>query len=338
MGYHLFADDRAWWLGLMRSRKLRIPYLVSPKISLGMPVYNGAKYLASTLDSLLAQTFEDFELIISDNASTDETAAICAAYAARDSRIQFYRNAQNMGASWNFNRVYSLARAPYFKQAAHDDLCEPAFLERCYEVLESDPTVVMAYPRTIIIDDNGVEQERFSNTLDLRESKPHQRFQHFHHVFGDWSVCHPVFGLMRVAPVRDREILPRFIASDMILLAELSLHGKIVEIPEYLFKLRWHAGASTVANKGFDLRALWFDPRLAGSPAIHATRFRWLYEYLKMASTVPMTPYQRLRCYQQMPRWIFRNRAKLASDAFNVAGVLASRLRPRSLTEARRTP
>jgi glycosyltransferase involved in cell wall biosynthesis len=296
-----------------------------PRVSLGMPVYNGAQYLETALDSLLAQTFTDFELIISDNASTDETQAICERYQRMDARIRYERNERNMGASWNFNRVYNLARAPYFKQAAHDDVCEPTFLERCVEVLDRDPAVVMAYPRTILIDEHGVEVERKSKTLDLQEDRPHRRFQHFHHVFGEWSVCHPIFGVMRVAPVRNREILPRFIASDMILLAELSLHGKIVEIPEDLFKLRWHAGASTVANKEYAERALWFDPSLTNELDVALTRYRWLYEYLAMIARVSMTPFQRLRCYQQMPRWIYRNRANLAADLVRATKIVLHR-------------
>ena len=305
-----------------------------PRVSIGLPVYNGGQYLASALDSLLAQTMTDFEIIISDNASTDDTSAICERYRRLDSRIRYERNERNMGASWNFNRVYNLSRAPYFKQAAHDDLCEPQFLERCVAALDADPTVVMAYPRTTIIDADGVETERFSDTLDLREARAGKRFQHFHHVFGEWSVCHPVFGVMRVAPVRDREILPRFIASDMILLAELSLHGKIVEIPEYLFKLRWHAGASTVAQKEFADRALWFDPSLTGSLTTSLTRYRWLYEYLAMIARVDMPAIERVRCYQQMPRWIYRNRTKLIADLGRAASVVTHRIRPHSAKEA----
>lgn len=300
-----------------------------------MPVYNGAKYLRSAIDSILAQTFTDFELIISDNASTDETQAICEEFRDRDARIRYVRNERNMGASWNFNRVYAMSRAPYFKQAAHDDLCEPTFLERCVEVLDADPSVEMVYPRTILIDGNGAEIERFSDTLDLQEARPHERFQHFHHVFGEWSICHPIFGVMRVAPVRDREILPRFIASDMVLLAELSLHGKIVELPEYLFKLRWHAGASTVANKPYTSRALWFDPSLADSISIPLTRFRWLYEYARMVAAVKMTPFERLRCYQQMPRWIYRNRVLLFNDTLDTGRVMIRHLRSRTPQGAR---
>ncbi len=302
-----------------------------PRVSLGMPVYNGAKYLELALDSLLGQTFTEFELIICDNASTDATQAICERYSRRDTRIRYERNARNMGASWNFNRVYNLARAPYFKQAAHDDICEPTFLERCVEVLDRDPAVIMAYPRTTLIDADGNETERFIDTLNLQEDLPHRRFQHFHHVFGEQSICHPIFGVMRVAPVRDREILPRYISSDMILLAELSLRGKIVEIPENLFKLRWHAGASTVAQKEFEKRALWFDPNLTNPVAVLMTRYRWLYEYFRMIDRVKMTPYERLRCYQQLPRWIYRYRVPLASDTLRMAGLALRLPRARAL-------
>jgi glycosyltransferase involved in cell wall biosynthesis len=297
-----------------------------PRVSIGMPVYNGAKYLELALDSILSQTFTDFELIISDNASSDGTQEICERYRDRDPRIRYFRNERNMGASWNFNRVYALSRAPYFKQAAHDDLCAPTFLERCVEVLDRDPSAVMVYPRTILIDGEGCEIQRFEGTLDLRQDRPHRRFQRFHHVFGDWSICHPIFGVMRVAPVANREILPAYIASDMVLLCELALHGKIYELPEYLFSLRWHAGASTVANKPYEQRALWFDPTLANSISIPLTYYRWLYEYTRMIDRVQMTPFERFRCYQQMPRWIYRHRTKLARSAWEASAVALRRI------------
>jgi len=303
---------------------------LAPRVSIGMPVYNGAKYLEIALDSILAQTFTDFELIISDNASTDGTQAICERYRDRDSRIQYHRNERNMGASWNFNRVYALSRAPYFKQAAHDDVLAPTFLERCVELLDRDPSVVMAYPRTILIDGDGREIQRTEGTLDLRHERPHERFQAFHHTFGDWSICHPIFGVMRKAPVANREILPAYIASDMVLLCELALHGKICELPDYLFSLRWHAGAYTVANKPYSLRALWFDPKLANSIQIPLTYYRWLYEYVRMISVVKMSAYERLRCYQQMPRWIYRHRTKLLRAAKEAAQItLQQAFRPK---------
>src|SRR6516225_12243640 len=99
-----------------------------PLVSIGLFVYNGERFLEEALRSILNQTFTDFELIISDNASTDRTGEIAEAYAKRDDRIRYYRNEKNMGAGWNMRRVYGLAIGKYFKQAAADDILEPEFL------------------------------------------------------------------------------------------------------------------------------------------------------------------------------------------------------------------
>src|SRR5215211_4893186 len=99
-----------------------------PQVSIGLPVYNGERYLALCLDSMLAQSFKEFEIVISDNASTDQTAEICRSYQNKDRRIRYFRNEQNAGAAWNHNRVFELSSAPLLKWAACDDLHEPLFL------------------------------------------------------------------------------------------------------------------------------------------------------------------------------------------------------------------
>ena len=101
---------------------------------------------------MLAQTFEDFEIIVSDNASTDGTAAIVERYAERDSRVRLLRQPQNVGAARNYNYTVELAKGEYFKWAAHDDLCAPTFLERCVGVLDSRPEVATCYTRTQYVD------------------------------------------------------------------------------------------------------------------------------------------------------------------------------------------
>ena len=117
-----------------------------PRVTIGMPVYNGAALVGAALESILAQTLTDFELIISDNASTDATAEVCRSYAAKDRRIRYYRNEKNLGAAPNFNRVVELATngVPYFKWAAHDDVIAPTFLEKCARVLDAAPQSVVA--------------------------------------------------------------------------------------------------------------------------------------------------------------------------------------------------
>ena len=127
----------------------------APTLSVGLPVYNGERYLAESLDALLAQTYADFELIISDNASTDRTAEICREYAARDPRIRYVRQPVNVGAGPNHNLLVPLARGTYFKWASHDDLYAPTLLELCVRELEEHPEAVLAHCREGFIDDAG---------------------------------------------------------------------------------------------------------------------------------------------------------------------------------------
>src|SRR5680860_1035425 len=126
------------------------------KVSVGMPVYNGEKYVGAALECLLSQTLTDFELIISDNASTDRTESICRSYAARDSRVRYFRNEQNTGGTANFNRVLELASSEYFKWACHDDLHAPTYLEQCAGILDRNPSFVLCHSKTRHIDSNGV--------------------------------------------------------------------------------------------------------------------------------------------------------------------------------------
>ena len=116
---------------------------------------NGESFLAQALDSLLAQTFHDFEIVISDNASTDRTPEICRAYARRDPRVRYVCNQRNLGAVANFNRVFELSTAPLFKWAAHDDLHLETYLESCIRLLDDDPDVVLAHCESAFIDETG---------------------------------------------------------------------------------------------------------------------------------------------------------------------------------------
>src|SRR5207244_11742434 len=126
-----------------------------PRLSIAVPVRNGGRFIGQTLDSLLAQNYSDFELIISDNASTDQTEAVCQAYAVRDRRIRYHRSSQDFGSARNYNYLFQQARAEYFKWAAADDLYAPEFVGRCTEVLEHDPSVVLASAKPRFIDEHG---------------------------------------------------------------------------------------------------------------------------------------------------------------------------------------
>jgi glycosyltransferase involved in cell wall biosynthesis len=114
----------------------------SPTISIGMPVYNGLPHIQDAIESLLNQTFRDFEIVLSDNASTDGTTRLCEQYAANDRRIRYFRQTENLGALRNFNIVREAATCPYFMWAAADDFWQPRFLERCIKEFERNPDLV----------------------------------------------------------------------------------------------------------------------------------------------------------------------------------------------------
>jgi glycosyltransferase involved in cell wall biosynthesis len=165
----------------------------APVVSIGLPVYNGARFLAASLDSLLAQTFVDFELVISDNASTDETEEICRAYSAGDPRIRYLRQETNRGAAWNYNSLVGAAAGRYFKWATHDDVHAPTYVERCLEALrEGGDRVALAYPRTRIIDEHGEFLRDYIDGLDARQSTPHERLRS---LVAHLDMGNPMFGL-----------------------------------------------------------------------------------------------------------------------------------------------
>lgn len=237
-----------------------------PLVTIGLPTYNGSKYLPATLDALLAQDLEDFELVISDNGSTDATAAIAAEAAGADRRVRYERSATNRGAAWNYNRVLALARGRYFKWAADDDLCEPSFLSRCVEILEASPAAVVAYPQTLIIGPGGETVGPLEDgDLDLRADDPVERLRQLLDHRVEW---HPVFGVIRTDVLRLTLGISTLHLSDVALLAELSLLGQFHQVPERLFLRRYHDERSIAANPTFEAYAAWYDPDRKGRPVL----------------------------------------------------------------------
>jgi len=281
-------------------------------VSIGMPVYNGERYLEEALESLLSQSFTDFELIISDNDSTDNTGEICKRYAAKDSRIKYQRFDTNVGATRNYNHVVDEAVGKYFKWAAHDDLCEPAYLQRCVEVLDNHPEVGLCYPKTTIINENGERVRDFDDGLDLFMNDPDQRYRCFHRRFRAPGECNAVFGLMRTELLRATPRIGNYPASDKILLAEFALLGKLYEVPENLFLRRDHAETSIRSNPGYADRAAWFDPDKRHKLVFPS--WRWLLEYIRAINRVPLSPVIRWRCYLETINWLIWNRRHFRED------------------------
>jgi len=284
-------------------------------MSIGLPVYNGEQFLKEALDSILAQTFEGFELIISDNASTDGTEAICLAYAGKDARIRYVRSPQNLGAAWNFNRVFELARGEYFMWAAHDDVQAPEFVSRCIEILDQQPSTVLCYAAEAkIIDEYGHELTHYTDKLDLRSPRPYARFVD---LLGHLKLCHPIFGVIRSEILEKTPLHGNYAASDAILLAELALRGKFYGIPEPLFFRRDHPKRAVRANPTEEQHAIWFDPKNKGK--VNCVTWRRSYELLSAITRVPMGIYEKACCYIYMARALWWSRRILKNEALAAA-------------------
>lgn len=231
-----------------------------PPLTIGLPVYNGERFLRDALASILGQTFTDFVLVISDNASTDATVEIIEEHAARDKRIVLLRSETNRGAAWNYNCVFAECQSPYFKWAAADDMLAPTCVERLLAVLEaSPPTVVLAYPRTQLIDADGNVVGEFEDDLASRPgAPPHVRLRK---VVRNVSLGNVIFAVMRTEGLRRTRLHGNYPTADYVLLAELALAGEFRMVPEPLFLRRLHEGISTRANPTTEALTRWFDPQ-----------------------------------------------------------------------------
>jgi glycosyltransferase involved in cell wall biosynthesis len=282
----------------------------TPKVSIGMPVFNGDRFLEEAFKSILMQTFCDFELIISDNASTDRTLEICQAYAAKDPRIHYYRNDRNLGYSFNQNRVIELADGKYFLHAHHDDVRSPEYLQRTVEVLESDPSVVICYSITKDIDEVGNILPRTDPELRFDSLSLRARFSD---VIRMDHICEPDFGLMRNDILKRTTLHGKYADSDRVLLAELALYGRFFKLQDQLFFRRCHSSQSTaVAPDRRSRTRVWFNPDHESKFVF--PHFRQLTEYLAVINRAPISLRDRFWCRLEILRWVNANRARLLSD------------------------
>lgn len=278
------------------------------KITVGLPVYNGENYLAAAIDSILAQTYPDFVLLISDNASTDGTGDICHAYAKKDARIRYIRQPRNIGAAANYNFVAAQCDTPYFKWAAHDDVLGPEFLQTCLDALERDPGIVLASPASVLIDETGAplpySPERGGNVdrkgvcwpplpeqnTDLMAADPVRRFRA---VMLNMFMCIEIFGLMRHAALLRAMPQGAFSGADKVLLARMSLLGPFWLGQDTLFYRRCHAQQFSAQTSG-TYRAAWFSGR---QDSIFIQQLKLLFAYCRTAIAAELPLSQRCACF-----------------------------------------
>lgn len=272
-----------------------------PTVSIGLPVYNGQQYLQSAIDSILGQTYRNIELVVCDNASTDDTEKICTQYAARDPRIQYHRNPHNMGAAANFNRVFELSTGTYFKWAAHDDVLEPTYLEKCVEMLEQTPDAVLCQSLVKIIDDQGeclqIYNHAASGTDRLR---PSDRFA----ARLASRPCMEVFGLIRADALRSTSLIRHHLGSDRTLLVELALLGRFTLFPESLFLNREHPERFKRQHRLPRSELAWYTPKKAkgGGPPRWRMLRTWIFygKSFRLVHGRVEGVSERVRCYRHL--------------------------------------
>jgi glycosyltransferase involved in cell wall biosynthesis len=282
----------------------------TPAVSIGIPVYNGADFLGAAIESHLAQTFGDFELVISDNASTDGTEELCRGYAKQDPRVRYVRQAENIGANANYNEVARLATAPYFRWAADDDTLAPDYLEKVYGLLSKDDDAVLCHSFALHIDENGKPLRQAEDGLGFVDEKgtyvdapdpsvasrpmssprPHVRFRD---VLLRTKWCFEIFGLMRREVLMTTPLHQRFYGTDRVLLAEMALLGTWRVVEEPLWRRRSHFAASN--NMSVWQKAKWSNPdakRRVLPPVTNMIR-----GYVDAVHRHHFPPVERARCY-----------------------------------------
>jgi glycosyltransferase involved in cell wall biosynthesis len=292
-------------------------------LTIGMPVFNGERFIREALDSILAQTFTDFELLIADNASNDATPEIIAEYAAADRRIRCVRHDHNLGSAGNHNYLVKAATTPLFKWAASDDLHAPTHVERCITALEERPDLISAYTKTMRIDEHSriIKPERYRLNTDADTA--HVRFRN---IIAKPHSCFSCFAVFRTEVIVKTACMQAYPASDRVFLAEIALHGRSAEVPEYLLFRRIHMGSHSAAPDASNAEKLHFwhgdNPRgdvdgavsegedtydpIAGlkEPIISAA-------YLELIDKVPLEAAERRRCRREL--WITFRAAGLRS-------------------------
>lgn len=324
-----------------------------PRVSIGVPVYNGAKFLTATLNSILAQTFTDFEVILCDNGSTDSTPQICDDYAARDSRVRVWRSPKNLGPAANYNKCFALSRGELFKWQAGDDVIAPTFLEKCIAKLDSDPSLVSVYSLSKRINERGEIFGEYECELDLAHESAATRFARYifvdhrkHHAAELWGVTrasameywHPVKGAF---PSADRIVISRWLSC-----------GKLARVEEYLFFDRQHTGRSEVCVDRAKVRGgsriaqkigcgplppyQWWDA--CKKDKIVFPEWKWITEYYRSAIFGPMDVFEKIACTAVVSGLVVKFTPRLLRDVLIAAELLIYRVMAQVLSPVTPAP
>jgi glycosyltransferase involved in cell wall biosynthesis len=285
------------------------------KVIIGLPVFNGQKYLGAAIESHLSQSFSDFDLVISDNGSTDATPEICADYAGKDKRVKYLRSAENRGILWNHRRVLDAIESPsqYFRWAGADDIMGPGLLQAMVTALDTRSEVVAVMPDTKNIDDHGEIIGSMDRVLDLQSSDV---FERAHDVLVA-SYQHVVaYGLLRASTLRLMRTRPNYVGWDPVFIWELALRGQIVQTAGPVLLRRFHPGSISRVKTVKEMRK-WVEP--TSKSGMNFPHWAWAYERARVLMACPLPTRDRLRIGKFLARVTLWQRGALAHDVTQAA-------------------
>lgn len=279
-----------------------------PKISIGMPAYNSAATICSTIESLLGQSFGDFELIVSDNASTDSTRDIVERLAQQDSRIRYVRQTENIGANRNYTHVARIARGEYYKWTSSSDWYSPSFLEKCLIPLEQRDDAVLAAPRTRLFNGDIATASDYEHDIEVLDSSPAARLRR---LTSELRLNNAVNGLIRTGSLRRTRLIAPFYHADVVLMGHLAMLGKILRVDEFLFYRRMEVPAAPASRDPVAWRKHHY-PRVTSEMLFQSWKlyFGWMWACV----ATPMSLAERAQVLNHLARMCYWDKRLLIDD------------------------
>lgn len=279
-----------------------------PQISIGMPAYNAARYIGLAIEGLLAQTFGDFELIISDNTSTDATRDVVEEYKQRDGRIHYERRPTNIGANANYSHVARRARGEFFKWSSSSDWCAPTFLERCRAELLASSDAVLAVPRTRFFCDRLDTWQDYAEDIDVLDDAPSARLSKLTTAL---QFNNAMNGLIRTSALQRTRLIEPYLHADIVLMGHLALLGKFCLLDERLLYRRMAAATATSLQ---DRTAVWRHhyPALSARTVLQGSK-RHL-GWVRAVLSAPMPIGERMRALEHVAKGCFWERKVFLHD------------------------
>ncbi len=293
-----------------------------PKITIGMPAYNSAATIGATIESLLGQSLRDFELIISDNASTDATRDVVDAYRRRDARIRYERQPFNVGVNLNYSHVARLARGEFFKWSSSSDWCAPSFLGRCLAELEAHDDTVLVVPRTRLFRNNPDSSEDYLSDIEILDDQPTDRLRR---LTSELALNNAINGLIRTSALRRTRLIESYMSADVVLMGHLALLGKFRLVNERLFYRRMEVATATSLQDHAVVRKYHY-PQMGPRTLFQGGKQQ--LGWVRAALSAPMAPSERMRSLIYVAKMCYWGRAAYMQDLRGVWEYLAHRRRP----------